>query len=300
MRNRVALVVLLAVLPGAVSAQETQPIYEAAPAGEITEIQVGSKTLYKFVNEAGETVIVDRPPVGYEYEVVDDELPWEPETDAPAPQAAGPGFGFDTGLLIELSLWLLPLAVIALAGFGVWRLRTGTATRAGVDELMSKAGYDVLSRFSVPREGDRPVPVDYLARTPAGLMLVSTCEQPGRIEASADARRWVAGDGTGERSDFLNPLHSLNARVEALREITGDVPLFGQVVFPDNAEFVPGRPKGVSTLRSFRTLLEKLAESSASRRELDGAWRVYMRHAGRDALVKGHARRREQVFGTVA
>ena len=299
MRKRIVLVVLLTVLPGTLAAQETQAIYEEAPAGEITEITVGSKTLYKFVNEAGETVIVDRPPAGYEYEVVDDQ-PWEPDGDTPAPQATVRDSSFDAGLLIELSLWILPLVVIALAGFFVWRLRKGTATRASVDELMLKAGYDVLKSFSVPREGERPVPVDYLARTPAGLMIVSMCEQPGRIEGNADAKRWVAGDGTGERSDFLNPLHSLNARVEALREITGDVPLFGQVVFPDNAEFVPARPTGVSTLRSFRILLDKLAESAAPRRELDGAWRVYMRHAGRDALAKGHARRREQVFGTAA
>ncbi len=297
MRSRLAVLLLSIALPVALTAQEAQGIYEQAPAGEIEEIKAGSKTLYKFVNEAGETIIVDRPPVGYEYQTVD-ETPWEPDTDTTGPATTRQSFQFDSGFFVELSLWALPMIFLALAAYGVFLLRNGVATRAGVDELMLKAGYDVLRSFSVPRKGDRPVPVDFLARTPAGLMLVSTCDQPGRIESNPDARRWVVGDGTGERSEIVNPLRSLNARVEALKPIAGDVPVFGQVVFPDNAEFVRGRPKGVSTLGSFRTLLQNLAEGATARRELDGAWRVFMRHAGRDALVKGKSPQREQVFGT--
>ena len=87
MRIQICLVFLLTVLPVTFAAQETQGIYEQAPAGEISEIKVGSRTLYRFVNEAGETVIVDRPPEGYEYEIVD-VRPLEQDAHTPAPQVA--------------------------------------------------------------------------------------------------------------------------------------------------------------------------------------------------------------------
>lgn len=94
-------------------------IYEEAAHGEITEVVSGDRVLYRYVNEDGETVIVDRPPRGFDYRTAAITPGDRFEIDyTPAPRPR-----IDTGKALSWlgdALWYLAPLVLLVAGARQW------------------------------------------------------------------------------------------------------------------------------------------------------------------------------------
>jgi hypothetical protein len=149
-----------------------------------------------------------------------------------------------------LPLWvwvLLALGVIA-AGlvFVLDRVRRVRARRA-IDNVISSVAYDELRDVLLPTGTGDQIHVHYLLLTQRGLLVIDLFDVQGMVFAGDKMLQWSVF-GPKRHFTFSNPLPTLEERVSAVRQLAGNVPVIGRVVFSMRGEFPKGRPDRVLRL----------------------------------------------------
>ena len=101
--------------------------------------------------------------------------------------------------------------------------------------------------------------------------------------------QWVVMDGA-RRHTMSNPLEPLYDRVAAVRQLAGEVPVEGRVIFAGGGRFAKGRPPGVTMLESLPAefpVADRAAGSGAA--EL---WRTAWDSVSKTAMPSPLARHR--------
>jgi hypothetical protein len=95
---------------------------------------------------------------------------------------------------------------------------------------------------------DGEIHLEHVLLTPRGILVVDLRNVDGALFGSERMDQWTVLDGK-RRYTFGNPLEPLFARINAVRNLTGDVPVTGRVVLSGRVEFAGGAIERVCELR---------------------------------------------------
>ncbi len=151
----------------------------------------------------------------------------------------------------RIFLWIL--LGLALAGLVIWaygRLRR-IAERRALLAALNDAAYEVLHDMLIPDGMDGHLHLDFLLLTQRGILVLDLREVPGMIFGGDQMNDWAVMTHT-KRYSFSNPQGPLLDRVAAVRQLAGETPVEGRVLFTARARFPKGRPKSVLMLDSLK------------------------------------------------
>lgn len=151
---------------------------------------------------------------------------------------------------LGLPLWLWVLAGLAVLAAAVWfvldRLRQARARRA-IDNVISSVAYDELRNVLLPTGTGEQIHVNYLLLTQRGLLVIDLFDVAGVVFAGEKMEQWSVF-GPKRHFTFSNPLPMLYDRVAAVRQLAGEMPVEGRILFSMRGEFPKGRPETVLRL----------------------------------------------------
>jgi hypothetical protein len=139
-----------------------------------------------------------------------------------------------------IALALGAALIILTAALVMIRVRRKPSFRRSMGAVAADAVRHVL----VPDGMGGEIYVEHLLLTAHGLVVLDVKEYEGAIFGSDAMNEWTV-IGERRRFTFPNPQNTLYDRVAALRQMAGDIPVVGYVLFPPGADFSKGRPKDV-------------------------------------------------------
>ncbi|MCU0975323.1 MAG: NERD domain-containing protein [Steroidobacteraceae bacterium] len=149
--------------------------------------------------------------------------------------------------LVEWSLVAASGAALALGGYLGWRRwRRQVAARALLARLQA-VSVDLVQAVLVPDASGGQIHCDFVLLTPGGLLVVDLRDVPGVIFGGRHMDEWTVMDGH-QRRTFANPIEPLHDRVAAVKQLAGEAPVEGRIVFTARARFPKGLPPLVAML----------------------------------------------------
>ena len=88
------------------------------------------------------------------------------------------------------------------------------------------------------------IQIDSLLLTARGLVVLDIKEVCGTVFGADEIDEWTVMH-QNQRLSFVNPQHTLDYRLIAVRQLVRGLPVFGHILFPNEAEFNKGKPKYV-------------------------------------------------------
>jgi hypothetical protein len=147
----------------------------------------------------------------------------------------------------EIPAWAWPVAaavvIAALLAWAVIELRAYRARKA-IDAAIASIAYEMLKNVLVPNGNGGQIHIHYLLLTQRGLLVVDLLDHPGAVFGGDQMIEWTV-IGKKRRFTFANPQHALYDRMAAVRQLTGDVPVDGRVLFTLRSDFPKGKPRYV-------------------------------------------------------
>ena len=153
-----------------------------------------------------------------------------------------------TFLGLPLWLWVLSgVGVLAVAVIFARDWLRQVRARKAIDNVISSVAYDELRNVLLPTGTGEQIHVNYLLLTQRGLLVIDLFDVPGMIFAGQKMEQWSVF-GPKRHFTFTNPLPMLDDRLAAVRQLVGDTPVEGRIVFSMRGEFPKGRPSTVLRL----------------------------------------------------
>jgi hypothetical protein len=147
----------------------------------------------------------------------------------------------------QIPPWAWPVAgALVVAALIVWAVIEFRAYRArkAIDAAISSIAYEMLKNVLVPNGNGGQIHIHYLLLTQRGVLVVDLLDHPGAVFGGDQMIEWTV-IGKKRRFTFANPQHALYDRMAAVRQLTGDVPVDGRVLFTLRSEFPKGKPRYV-------------------------------------------------------
>ena len=172
-------------------------------------------------------------------------------------------------IVFGLPLWLWIVFGLGLVGTGAYFARDllrQRRARMAIDNVISSVAYEELRNVLLPTGTGEQVHVNYLLLTQRGLLVIDLFDVPGMIFAGEKMVQWSVF-GPKRHFTFTNPLPMLEDRVSAVRNLAGEVPVEGRIVFSMRGEFPKGRPDTVLRLDSLQDefpVVERTAGGAAA------------------------------------
>jgi hypothetical protein len=151
---------------------------------------------------------------------------------------------------LGLPLWLWVIAAAGTVAAAVYFVRDWlrqVRARRAIDNVISSVAYDELRNVLLPTGTGDQIHVHYLLLTQHGLLVIDLFDVQGVIFAGEKMAQWSVF-GPKRHHTFTNPLPMLEDRVMALRQLAGETPVHGRIVFSMRGEFPKGRPESVIRL----------------------------------------------------
>lgn len=151
---------------------------------------------------------------------------------------------------LGLPLWLWVVAAAGAVAAAVYFVRDWlrqVRARRAIDNVISSVAYDELRNVLLPTGTGDQIHVHYLLLTQHGLLVIDLFDVQGVIFAGEKMAQWSVF-GPKRHHTFTNPLPMLEDRVMALRQLAGETPVHGRIVFSMRGEFPKGRPESVIRL----------------------------------------------------
>jgi hypothetical protein len=149
-------------------------------------------------------------------------------------------------------LWVLfALAVLAAAVYYARDLLLQRRARRAIDNVVSSVAFEELRNVLLPTGTGEQIHVNYLLLTQRGLLVIDLYDVAGMIFAGEKMEQWSVF-GPKRHFTFTNPLPMLYDRMAAVRNLAGEVPVEGRIVFSMRGEFPKGRPDAVLRLDSLQ------------------------------------------------
>ena len=151
---------------------------------------------------------------------------------------------------LGLPLWLWVLAALGAIAAAVYFVRDWlrqVRARKAIENVISSVAYDELRNVLVPTGTGDQIHVHYLLLTQQGLLVIDLFDVQGVIFAGEKMAQWSVF-GPKRHHTFTNPLPMLEDRVMAVRQLAGETPMHGRIVFSMRGEFPKGRPESVIRL----------------------------------------------------
>lgn len=169
----------------------------------------------------------------------------------------------------------LGLAIVAAGLLGYGFVRIWRSFRRSPRMVFRRIGHRKLADLIIPDGMDGEIHVDHLVLTDRGLLVLELRNASGALFGAESMDEWRVIDGV-RRFTFRNPLPGLEARVDSVRLLAGEVPVEGRVAFVGDLVFAAGRPPGVATLEEvameFQRVPHALDDDSHKYEVWLGAW----------------------------
>ncbi len=170
-------------------------------------------------------------------------------------------------------LWaLLALGLVAVVAYFAWEMIQQRRARRAIDNVISSVAFEELRNVLLPTGTGEQIHVNYLLLTQRGLLVIELFDVPGVIFAGEKMEQWSVF-GPKRHFTFTNPLPMLYDRMAAVRNLAGDVPVEGRIVFSMLGEFPKGRPDVVlrlDTLHEEFPIVERIPGGAAA--AFAGVW----------------------------
>lgn len=141
---------------------------------------------------------------------------------------------------------LLIVAAGATVLYRTWKRRA--QWQAELRQVESVA-YESLRDIVLPDGNGGYLHLDFVLLTSRGLLVADLRRVRGTIFGSETMDEWVVMDGS-RRHTLSNPLAPLYDRIAAVKQLAGEAPVEGRVVFTGGVQFAKGRPAGAMLLDS--------------------------------------------------
>ena len=164
-------------------------------------------------------------------------------------------------------LWvLLALGFLAVVAYFAREMIQQRRARRAIDNVISSVAFEELRNVLLPTGTGEQIHVNYLLLTQRGLLVIELFDVPGVIFAGEKMEQWSVF-GPKRHFTFSNPLPILYDRMAAVRNLAGEVPVEGRVVFSMRGEFPKGRPDIVlrlDTLQEEFPVVERIPGGAAA------------------------------------
>jgi hypothetical protein len=173
--------------------------------------------------------------------------------------------------------WLLPVLVILLVAWLIYRRRAGGDH---LQRVLKDIAYARIEGLVIPDPDGGEIQIDYLLLTSQGLLILHIKDVQGVVFGSDKMQDWTV-IGKDRRYTFSNPQPALYDRIAAVRQIVRQVPVEGRVLFLDGAEFTKGIPSMVCTLDELQQQFGE-KDKAAAQRKVEAFklhWEMLQKHA---------------------
>lgn len=151
----------------------------------------------------------------------------------------------------EFLAWLvLGVALSGALVYGYLRYQRYRTLRR-LHRTVADAAYEMLADVLIPDGMDGHLYVDFLLLTQRGILVLDLKETPGLIFGGDQMNEWTVMT-RARRYTFANPQGPLFDRIAAVRQLAGDTPVEGRVLFTNRTRFPKGQPKSVLMLDSLK------------------------------------------------
>lgn len=256
---------------------------------DVTVIHTEQNVMYKYRDADGNMVVQGQPPPGFlnprkanaEAAPVEEAMPIIPNAVSKPVERVEPPVA--PWILVSFAVLLLLMGVAVL----LWQPVRRFFRESPLERVVRKSGYPAFSDVVLPGHGAGERTIEHVLHTPSGLLLLSAPEISGIVTGGHDLPSWSCGTKT-DRQQTPNPVLENAKSVEAVRQLVGNVPVFGRVVMTRKVSFPLRPPAEVLSLQTLKHSLPEFAVHPAAERELGGAWRLLMRYP-RSADTLRHA-----------
>ncbi len=151
-------------------------------------------------------------------------------------------------------LILAAVAVVILGAllFYLWRAWRLRRARFKLHQSIIAVGTEALHNVLVPDGMGTSMHVDYLLLTSRGVLVIDLRDLKGNIFGGDQMTDWTVMNGAA-RTTFQNPQHALYDRVAAVRQLSGELPVEGRVLFTLRGKFPKGLPRWTLMVDSLNT-----------------------------------------------
>ena len=164
---------------------------------------------------------------------------------------------------IPLTLLLGAAAVVAVVVAAAWLgIRAWRRYQADPRQVFSRISSERLVDVLIPDGLDGEIHLDHLLLTRRGIVVLDLRNASGAVFGGEQMDDWTVL-AAERRYTFRNPLDALNARVQAVRRLAGQVPVAGRVVFVGKVEFPGGKVPGAVTLEELESEFAEAGEDQA-------------------------------------
>jgi hypothetical protein len=157
--------------------------------------------------------------------------------------------------LEEKEIYLLPgllaILLVMLVGYLVFRRLKKTRTKRKIKRVMRKLSHEMVSNIMLPDGTGNFVHFDYLLLTPKGVIVVDIKDYTGFLFGGENMDQWTQMIKR-KSYKFENPLHHNQTRVAVVKNMVGNVPVLGYVVFTNVGRFPKGSPVNTYMLDNIR------------------------------------------------
>jgi hypothetical protein len=148
---------------------------------------------------------------------------------------------------LQWSLIGAAAAVVLLGALLGWRRWRRHAADRELLARLRAVSTDLLRAVLLPDTGGGDIHCDFVLLTRRGLVVVDLRDVPGMIFGGRYMDEWTVMDGH-QRRTFANPIEPLHDRVAAVKQLAGEAPVDGRVVFTARGRFPKGLPPFVAML----------------------------------------------------
>ena len=150
-------------------------------------------------------------------------------------------------IIIEITVAVMLLGLLAACGVAIYRRFSRYRGRKQLVKSFEAVAAAVLRDVLIPDGSGGQLHIDFLLLTGRGLLVVDYRDVEGVVFGGEHMREWAVMNGS-ERSTFLNPLEALYDRIAAVRQLAGEAPVDGRIIFTSRSKFPKGRPPRVMRL----------------------------------------------------
>lgn len=161
------------------------------------------------------------------------------------------------------------VAIISLVIF--FRYYRRTQHQRQISKLIKDLSRQCLRNILLPDSVDGHIWIDCLLVTDGGLIVLDIRDYTGRLFGGDNINEWTQMIGAKSHK-FANPMIELPARINAVQEVVGDIPVIGHVVFTHRGGFEKGKPDGVYMIDEVYENLNYFLRPALPADKLDKAW----------------------------
>jgi len=187
--------------------------------------------------------------------------------------------------LIGLIVLAVSFGALLFYTFRAWQRRR---ERQRLHETITSIGVEHLRDVLVPDGMGGSMHIDYLLLTTRGIVVVDLRDVRGNIFGGDQMTEWTVMSGAS-RQTFQNPQHALYDRVAAVKQLAGDLPVEGRVLFTRRGRFPKGLPRWTLMVDSLRAEFPP-PDSEATHSWVDGYRETWQALSG--AVTDSPLRRR--------